>query len=63
MLKTYHARDNNTGGLGMRNAYGDNSMTDRIAGDRILAEEDVLSDDIATRHIRNGGCRQPGDAC
>ena len=48
MLKTYHSRDNNTLGVGMCKAHGDTSMTDRVACDKTLTEEDVPCDDTAT---------------
>ena len=45
MLKTYHSRDNNT--VGMCKAHGDTSLTDSVACDKTLTEEDVPSDDTA----------------
>ena len=45
MLKIYHSRDNNAVGVGMYKAHGDTSMTDRVACDKSLTEEDVPSDD------------------
>ena len=44
MLKTYHSRDNDTVGVGMCEAHGDTSMTDRVACDKPLTGEDVPSD-------------------
>ena len=54
MLKTYHSRDNNTVGVGMCKAHGDTSMTDRVACDKSLTEEDVPSDDTAACQDTSG---------
>ena len=54
ILKTYHFRDNNTVGVGMCKAHGDTSMTDRVACDKTLTEEDVPSDDTATCQDTSG---------
>ena len=65
MLKTYHFCDNNTVGVGMCKAHGDTILTDRVACDKTLTEEDVglPSDDTAAcQDTGNVGYRQPGDA-
>ena len=54
MLKTYHSRDNNTVGVGICKAHGHTSMTDRVACDKSLIEEDVLSDDTAACQDTSG---------
>ena len=54
MLKTYHSRDNNTVGVGMCEAHGNTSMTDRVASGNTLTEEDVPSDDTAAFQDTSG---------